>query len=65
MLFSTLQFFAFLAIMRAAFWLAPLRWRKWVLLAGAGDVQHDGADSTVFLFSVLRPARVETRQSLA
>jgi len=34
-LFSTLQFFAFLAIMLAAFWLAPLGWRKWILLAGS------------------------------
>src|SRR5690242_2962157 len=30
-----MQFFAFLAVMLAAFWLAPSRWRKWILLAGS------------------------------
>jgi alginate O-acetyltransferase complex protein AlgI len=34
-LFASMQFFAFLAIMLAAFWLAPSRWRKWILLAGS------------------------------
>jgi len=35
MLFSSLQFFAFLPVMLAAFWLAPHRFRKWILLAGS------------------------------
>ncbi|HYL75553.1 MAG TPA: MBOAT family O-acyltransferase [Bryobacteraceae bacterium] len=35
MLFSSMQFFAFLAVMLAAFWAAPVRWRKWILLAGS------------------------------
>src|SRR5690242_14852352 len=35
MLFSSMQFFAFLAVILAAFWVAPLRWRRWILLAGS------------------------------
>ncbi|HEV2688777.1 MAG TPA: hypothetical protein VGV35_09490 [Bryobacteraceae bacterium] len=35
MLFSSMQFFAFLPIMLAGFWLGPSSWRKWILLAGS------------------------------
>ena len=35
MLFSSMQFFAFLPIILAAFWLTPGRFRKWILLAGS------------------------------
>ena len=35
MLFASIRFFAFLAIMLAAFWLAPHRLRKWILLVGS------------------------------
>jgi alginate O-acetyltransferase complex protein AlgI len=35
MLFSTIQFFVFLAVALAGFYLSPQPWRKWVLLAAS------------------------------